>query len=258
MKFTAGQIVEYLALYAWPFLRISGLMLVAPIFGANLVPRRVKLVLAVMLTILVAPLLPPQPSVPMFSAAGLLVAANQLLIGFTLGFVVQMAFDALVVAGQTVSMTMGLGFATLIDPNRGAQTPVVSQFYVILGLLLFLSLDGHLLLIATLVDSFSWLPVGTAGLSDAGIGQIIGWGARIFEAGVLISLPAVVALLIVNLALGIVSRAAPQLNLFAVGFPVTMLFGFLILLLALPALQGTFRELLDDAFATAGRVLTAR
>lgn len=254
MQFDATQVTGWITQLLWPLLRISGLILVAPVLGAAVVPVRVKVVLAVALAVMVAPLAPAPRDLDPLSAAGMLAGAQQLAIGIAIGFVVQLTFDALVMAGQTVAMTMGLGFATLVDPARGSTTPVLSQLMLIIGLLLFLSLDGHVLLIGTLVESFRWAPVGTDGITREGAWALAGWGGKIFEAGLLIALPAVVALLVINLAMGVVSRAAPQLNLFAVGFPVAMLFGFLVLLLSLPALQSVFTGLLGDAIEFAGGV----
>jgi len=257
VHFDATEIAASVTALAWVFLRVTGLMLVAPIFGANVIATRIKVVLAVMLTGLIAPLAPAPAALELWSAAGLLAAVTQLAIGVALGFCVQMVFDALVLAGQTISMTMGLGFATLIDPEHGASTPVLSQFLLILGLLIFLALNGHVLLLTTLVDSFRWTPVG-APLATDGLRDLVLWGGRIFEAGLLIALPAVIALIVVNLAMGVVSRAAPQLNLFAVGFPAAMLFGFLILLLSLPVLEGSFVRLVEDGFENAAHAVGAR
>jgi flagellar biosynthetic protein FliR len=257
VSFDAADIVRWVTALAWVFLRVTGLLLVAPVFGANVVTPRIKVVLAVMLTLLIAPLAPAPVTLELWSGAGLLAAATQLAIGVALGFCLQMVFDALVLAGQTVSMTMGLGFATLIDPERGASTPVLSQFLLIMGLLIFLSLNGHVLMIETLVESFRWAPIG-APLPADGVWDLILWGGRIFEAGLLMALPAVIALIVVNLAMGVVSRAAPQLNLFAVGFPAAMLFGFAILLLSLPVLEGPFLRLIEEGFETAARSVGAR
>jgi flagellar biosynthetic protein FliR len=254
MQFDAAMLDAWFASILWPLLRVSGLLLIAPVFGANVVPARVKVVLALALAVIVAPLAAVPQGLRPLSADGVLAMAMQLAIGVAIGFAVQLAFDALVLAGQTIAMTMGLGFATLVDPSRGASTPVLSQFFLILGLLLFLSVDGHIAVIGVLVESFRWAPVGTAGLSTDGLWMMVLWGGRIFESGLVIALPAVVALLGMNLGMGIVSRAAPQLNLFAVGFPVAMVFGFVVMLLSLPALQETFLGLLGDALETAARI----
>jgi flagellar biosynthetic protein FliR len=240
--------------YGWAFLRVSGFLLIAPLFGAALVPRRVKLTLALGLTLMLAPLSPATAAIDPLSAAALLTALQQLLVGVAIGFVVQVVFDALVLAGQLVATTMGLGFATLIDPNRGASTVVVGQFYLILGMLTFLALDGHIALLGVLADSVRVLPPGPAALGADALLALARWGGKIFEAGTMIALPAVVGLVLVNLALGVVSRAAPQLNLFAVGFPISMLLGFAMLMLSLPTLRGNLERLLLAALDTAGRL----
>ena len=254
MQFDAAQITGWLTALLWPLLRISGLMLVAPVLGANVVPARLRIALALSLAVLVSPLAPAPAGFDPLSAQGVLAMAMQVAIGVAIGFAVQIAFDALVMAGQLVAMTMGLGFATLVDPARGGATPVLSQFLLILGILLFLSVDGHIALIGVLVESFRWAPVGPAGLGGDGLWSLALWGGKVFEAGLVIALPALVALLGINLGMGVVSRAAPQLNLFAVGFPVAMIFGFLVLLLSLPALQGVFIGLLGQAMEVAASV----
>jgi flagellar biosynthetic protein FliR len=244
--------------YAWAFLRLSGFLMIAPLFGQSLVPKRVRIVFALVMAMMLAPLAPPAPFIDPFSATALLTVVQQLLIGVALGFVVQIVFDALLLAGQLVANTMGLGFAMLIDPNRGASTVMVGQLFLILGVLLFLALNGHLVLLGTLADSFRWLPPGPEGLTVPAFATIAAWGGKMFSAGALIALPAVVGLLLVNLALGVVSRAAPQLNLFAVGFPASMLFGFAMLMLSLPSLQGAVERLLLEAFSAAQSILGGR
>jgi flagellar biosynthetic protein FliR len=241
--------------YGWAFLRVTGFMLLAPIFGAALVPRRVRLVFALALTLILAPLTPATAAIDPLSATALLTAAQQVLVGLAIAFVVQVVFDALSLAGQLVATTMGLGFATMIDPARGASTAVVSQFYLILGTLIFLALDGHIALVSVLADSFRVVPPGPGALGPDSFLAVARWGGKIFEAGTMIALPAVVGLVLVNLALGIVSRAAPQLNLFAVGFPISMLLGFAMLMLSLPTLQGNLERLFLEALDTAGRIV---
>jgi len=244
--------------YGWTFLRITGFMLLAPLFGSNVVPRRVKLTMSIVLTLMLAPIVPAQPTIELFSAVALLTALQQLLIGLAIGFVTQIVFDSLILSGQIVSNTMGLGFATMVDPSRGASTAVVGQFFLILGILLMLAMDGHIVLLGVLADSFRSLPPGPDGIGLNGVGAVLAFGGKIFEAGTLIALPAVVGLVLVNLALGIVSRAAPQLNLFAVGFPMTMLLGFIMLMLCLPALPGNFERFFGDALTVATRLSNGR
>lgn len=246
-----GHLAAALQSYGWVFLRLSGFLLIAPLFGATLVPGRIKLVFALVMTLILAPLVPRAPPIEPLSAVALLTAVQQLLVGIAIGFVVQIVFDALLLAGQVIANTMGLGFATMVDPSRGASTVVVGQFFLIFGMLLFLAVNGHTVLLGVLADSFRWLPPGPQDLGASAFATIAAWGGKMFSAGAVIALPAVVGLLLVNLALGVVSRAAPQLNLFAVGFPASMLLGFVMLMLSLPSLQGGFERLLLEAFRLA-------
>lgn len=236
-----------MARYGWPFLRIAGLLMVAPVFGARMVSPRIRLALALGITAVLVPSLPEAPVVAVISLAGFLIAMQEVVIGLSMGFVVQMVFDALVIGGQTVAMSMGLGFAMLIDPQRGVSVPVLSQFLIVLGLLIFLALNGHLLMLRVLAASFELAPVGS-GLSREGVWTLLNWGSEMFAGALTIALPAVVALLVVNIAFGVMSRAAPTLNLFAVGFPVAMLLGFLVLWLNTPNLIPGIRQLMDASF----------
>jgi flagellar biosynthetic protein FliR len=245
-KLTAG-----LEGYGWVFLRVSGFMLIAPVLSSTMVAARVRLVMILLLTLMLAPLAPKVAPIDPLSPMAAVTVVQQLLIGFAIGVVVQILFDALLLAGQVIANTMGLGFATMVDPNRGASTVVVGQLFTILGMLLFLAVDGHIALLSVLADSFRWLPAGPEGLTVPQLATVVGWGGKMFEAGIVVALPAVVGLLLVNLALGVVSRAAPQLNLFAVGFPVSMLLGFAMLMLSLPSLQGSFERMLDESLAVA-------
>ena len=169
------------------------------------------------------------------SGVGFLLALREIAIGLVMGFIMQMVFSAVVVAGETLAMSMGLGFAMTVDPQNGVQVPVVSQLNVILGTLLYLAIDGHLLLLAALADSFGVIPIDAGGLDARTFSNLVGLGGQIFASALLLALPALTAVLMVNIAFGVITRAAPQLNIFAVGFPVTILVGIVFLMLALPS-----------------------
>ena len=245
---TGGQLEAWLAAYLWPFFRIGACLMVAPIFGATYVPPRLRIVLSGAVTLLVVPLLPPPPAgIEPLSVNGFVISLQQVLIGLATGFVLQVAFDALAMGGQLLSNGMGLSFAFNVDPLRGTGTPVLGQFYMIVVTLTFLALDGHLLLIQTLVDGFRTLPVGTSP-PDSMWFSVAGWGTQLFAGALAVALPGMTALLVANLAVGVMSRAAPTLNLFAVGFPLILAFGLLIVWIGPPTGQAGFVQLIGQAF----------
>ena len=244
---TTGQLESWVAQGFFPFVRVGACLMVAPMFGARFVPTRTRVVLAAAITALVVPLLPPIGIAP-FSAQGFVVVAQQLLIGVALGFALQVVFDSLGLAGQLLANSMGLSFAFNVDPLRGSSTAALGQLYIILGTLTFLALGGHLALIEVLTQGFTSMPVGTEGLGREGLWMMVLWGGQLFAGAVSIALPGVTALLIVNLAFGVVSRAAPSLNLFAVGFPLSLVIGLLVVLAGIGPLTEGVSQLLAQAF----------
>jgi len=242
----AGQLENLLTQVFWPFVRIGACFMVAPIFSAQFIPARVKVLLALAVAVLVAPLVPTPSGIAPFSAMGALVTVQQMIIGVAIGFCMQILFDAVTMGGQLLANSMGMSFAFYVDPMHGTSTPSVGQFYTLMVTLTFLALNGHLILVETLVDGFRTLPVGTTGLGPEGIWTIVAWGTQIFSGALSVALPGITALLIVNVAFGVVSRAAPQLNLFSVGFPVSLVCGLLIVLAGLPSVQTSFTRLLEE------------
>lgn len=247
LTITNGQLEAWLAQYLWPFIRIGACFMMAPIFGASFVPARVRLLMAGAITLIVAPLVPP-PDVETFSAAAVVVTVHQIIIGFATAFALQLIFDALAMGGQLLSNTMGLGFAFNVDPLRGVSTPVLGQLYMILVTLTFLAIDGHLVLIEILAQGFTTLPVGMTGLDGAMVWRLVEWGSQLFAGALTVALPGMAALLVVNLAFGVMSRAAPTLNLFAVGFPITLIAGLVIMYIGLPSVLAAFGQSLEAAF----------
>jgi flagellar biosynthetic protein FliR len=212
----------------WPLIRVSGFVMVAPILGTALVPPRVRLLLSLLIVIMLAPNLHIAPQGDFLSPASVVLAAQQLLIGVGLALFLQMLLQAFVMFGQMAAMQMGLGFASLNDPANGVSVTVVAQFYLLLVTLLFLGINGHLVMIDVLAESFRTLPIGVDIGADR-LHVLVGWASWMFAAGLLMAMPAVAALLIVNCSLGVITRAAPQLNIFAIGFPLMLLLGLLIL-----------------------------
>ncbi|MCU7893462.1 MAG: flagellar biosynthetic protein FliR [Candidatus Thiodiazotropha sp. (ex Ustalcina ferruginea)] len=248
MIFNEAQLNIWLAAYLWPMVRISAMLLSAPLFSSRQVPVRLRLFMMLLITLLIAPNLPQLPPADVLSHTGFIIMLQQILIGVMMGFILQMVFGALVFGGQVIAYSMGLGFASMVDPTNGVQVPVVAQFYLILATLLFLVFNGHLLSIELVVDSFVTMPVATDGLSRNGILELVAWGSRLFAGGLLIALPIVGAMLMVNMGMGVVMRAAPQLNIFSIGFPITMLLGFVLIWVTQPNVFTVFNELLDEAF----------
>ena len=244
---TTGQLEAYVAQGFFPFARIGACLMVAPMFGARFVPVRMRVLLAVALTALVAPLTPSTGIAP-FSPQGFVVVAQQLLIGAALGFAMQVVFDALGLAGQLLANSMGLSFAFNVDPLRGSSTAALGQLYIILATLTFLALGGHLALLEVLVQGFTTIPIGTEGLGREGLWNLVLWGGQLFAGAIAIALPGVTALLIVNLAFGVVSRAAPSLNLFAVGIPISLVLGLLVVLAGIGPLQEGVAQLIAQGF----------
>ncbi|WP_241546773.1 flagellar biosynthetic protein FliR [Thiohalobacter thiocyanaticus] len=248
LLFTTSQIAGWIGEFVWPFMRIGAMLMVMPVFGGRLVPARVRVLMAVVLAAVMLPVIPPVPAVDPLSAEAVAIAVQQLLIGLVMGFMLQLVFSALVIGGHAIAMSMGLGFASMVDPQNGVNVPVIGQYYVTLATLLFLALDGHLVLISVLAESFHQLPIAAHGLSRDVFWTLANWGTRMFAGGILIAVPALIALMLTNIAFGVVSRAAPQLNVFGVGFPVTLTFGFVVIYLTLSNLLPQFQTLLTDAF----------
>jgi flagellar biosynthesis protein FliR len=238
------------------FLRISALFVAAPFFGANTISVRIRIVFASLISFVILPVLPPLEDFELMSGAGLLAVVQQLFLGIAMGFILQLVFTGLIFAGQVMAMTMGLGFATALDPQNGVQVTVVSQFYVILSTLIFLSLDLHLHLIAYLGMSFELLPITGAAIEPESFMLVAGWATHMFSGALLFALPVLAAILLINVAFGVMTRAAPQLNIFAVGFPVTIAAGFIFMILTIPSLLPTLNRFFEQAFEAMNLLLS--
>jgi len=257
MNFTGGELMTWLASFMWPFIRIGAMFSAAPIFSARSVPVRMRVLLSVLIAWMIMPLIPAMPAVDLISAESIVISIYQVFIGLAMGFILQMVYSAFVIAGQSIAMAMGLGFASIIDPQNGVQVPVVSQVLLVMVTLIFLSLNGHLMLIQMMVDSFTSLPVGLILPSTDSLWQIVSWASTMFAGGMLIALPAVAALLLVNIAFGVTARAAPQLNIFAVGFPVMLMVGLVFFILILPTITDHLSSLLTQAFELMKRYIVS-
>lgn len=242
MLFTSAEVSSIIGSFLWPLFRIGAMVMALPVFSSGFIPTRVRLAIAIGITIIVAPVIPPVPEIDAISVQAIFLIMQQLLIGIVMGFIFHMVFAVFIIGGQIIAMQMGLGFSMMVDPMNGSQSPVLSMFYLLLVTLFFLLLDGHLALIGVLADSFRSMPISDHGITTDGYWRIVVWGAEMFKGAVMVSLPAVTALLLVNMSLGVMGRAAPQLNIFAVGFVVTIIAGFFILMMTMPVVLTQFEE----------------
>lgn len=249
ISLTSAQLDTWVAAFFYPLARILALIATAPLFNSTGVPRRVRLMLGLAITLALVPALPPVPAVHPASGLGFWILVQQMLIGIGMGFAMRIVFAAVEVAGEFIGFQMGLSFATFYDPLSSSQTPVITEFINLLALLVFLALNGPLLYVATLAQSFSALPVGDVPLAAASWRNLAELGSVMFASGLLLALPVLVALMITNLALAVLTRAAPQLNIFAIGFPMTLIGGFVALALCLNYLAGPLQMLIEQGLS---------
>lgn len=248
MEVNVTEIGAFVGGFVWPLARIGAMLMVMPIFGTQLISIRIRVVLAAMFTFLVIPSLPPLPAVDPLSAASLVIIFQQVLIGVIFGFVFQLVFQAFIVGGQVIAMQMGLGFASLMDPQSGVSVPLVSQVFLMMVTLIFMALDGHLIVFQVLVNSFYTIPIANDGLSMMSVWQLLEWAKIIFNGAILIALPAIVSLLLVNISFGVISRAAPQINIFVLGFPMTLTLGLFIVYFMLSGILIKIEMMFNSGF----------
>ncbi|HET9053440.1 MAG TPA: flagellar biosynthetic protein FliR [Cyclobacteriaceae bacterium] len=248
MTLSETEIALFIQQYFLPFCRIGAMFMAMPVLGARLLSPRVRLILALLVSVLVVPLLPPLQHTPALSLATVLVVLQEIALGLCVGFVFQVVFQVFVLTGQIIAMKMGLGFASMNDPTNGVQTTALSQFFLMLTTLMFIAINGHLVLISMLVDSFHSLPPGSSVLSRDLFMAVANLGSWLFISGLLLALPVVTALLFVNIAFGVMSRAAPQLNIFAVGFPFTLITGLALVWVGLGNFTEDFERVMDYGF----------
>ncbi|KFE57789.1 flagellar biosynthetic protein FliR [Pseudomonas syringae] len=257
LALTDGQIGTWVASFMLPMFRITSMLMTMPVFGTTLVPSRVRLYFALAITVVVAPVLPPMPQVNALDLSALLLIGEQIIIGASLGLFLQLFFQIFVIAGQILSIQMGMGFASMVDPTNGVSSAVIGQFFTMLVTLVFLGMNGHLVVIETLVESFTTMPVGS-GLLVSNFWELansLGW---VLSAGLRIVLPAITALLVINIAFGIMTRAAPQLNIFSIGFPLTLVMGMGILWITLSDILNQYQPLAVNAFQSLRDMVRAR
>ncbi|USD38637.1 MULTISPECIES: flagellar biosynthetic protein FliR [Ferrimonas] len=239
MELPLEVIFDWLRGLLWPLCRISAMLMVMVTIGGSSVPARIRMALAVVITAAVAPILPMAPRIDLLSAEAILITAQELLIGISVGFVSMLVLNTFILAGQIIGMQTSLGFASMVDPSNGQQVPLVGQLFLLLSTLIFFLVDGHLMMIRMLVASFETLPIGE-GMVPQNFLDLANWGSLMFAGALTLALSAATALLLINFSFGVMTRAAPQLNIFAIGFPITMLSGLLILWLSLSGFMPHF------------------
>lgn len=253
MEFTDAQIGAWVGSFMWPMFRIASFFMIIPVIGTQLVPIRVRAGLAFLLALMVTPLIPEVPLVEALSLNALLITIQQVFIGSLMGLMFVMLLQIFVVAGQMVAMQMGLGFASMVDPSNGVMVPVLSQIYLICVTLIFLAMNGHLVMIEMIVESFHIWPVSQDILGGNSIQPEILWQFLmrinwLFASALLVALPVITAVLIVNLSFGVVTKAAPQMNVFALGFPIGMLFGLFLIWASVTELGPMFERFSQELF----------
>ena len=248
MTFGMEYLVDLISRFYWPFVRVAAVFSVAPVIGSPMIPVRIRLIAASLVTMAIISFAGDVPDIDPISIEGVLVTGREFMVGVAMGLLLLFVFAVFTMAGESIAGTMGLGFALMSDPHSGVQVPVLSQFFNVVATLMFLALNGHHALFEMLVHSFDILPVG-AGLGAASYREVALAGGFIFKGAVMVALPALITMLSLNLVMGVMTRSAPQLNIFSVGFPITMFVGFLVVLITLPGFVASTENLLDYAFS---------
>ncbi len=252
---SSAQLDAWLGLFIFPLTRVLALLATAPVFSNAALPMNIRLVAGLAISFALATALPAPPPIAAGSWLGLAVIAEQILIGVMMGFALRIVFVALDVAGEMIGLQMGLSFATFFDPNKSGETSVLAEFLGLITALVFLAMNGHLLTLTVLAESFRVLPVSTTPFHALALSSLLTASAMMFSLGVLLALPLITALLVTNIAMGVLARIAPALNLFAVGFPVTLALGFIVLLLSLPYIGAAMEGMFSRGFTALETVL---
>ena len=249
ISFSSAELMGWAGLYLWPFLRVLSLFMVAPILSNRTIPMRVKLGLSIAIAIIVAPTLPAQQQIALDSIAVFPLIIEQIMIGLALGFTVRITMAGIEMAGEVIGLQMGLSFAGFFDPSTRAQGTAVGSWLGVISMLMLLAINGHLLMIHSLVESFRIFPVGGNAFSFSDVKNLAIAGGEMFRLGLQIALPFVAVLLIVNLSLGVMVRVAPQMNLMSVGMPATITAGFVSLYLLMPYLERPLLRALEKSLS---------
>ena len=236
-------VMELLAGLFLASLRIGAFLIASPFFGGSSVPLQVRIIMAVLLGVAVVTTV-VVPDWQAFAGLNVLqVILTELAIGISSGLILTIWFSAALLAGEKIASSAGLGFAAQIDPDSGGQTPVVSKTFSLFLTVIFLSWNGHLLVLRAVADSYTYLPVGAMPAFPVLIQSGIAAAGSMFFAATIIMLPLTAFLMAINLVIGVITRSAPQLNLFSFGFPISMIGIFVLLYLWVDVLGGAMDDL---------------
>ena len=241
VEVTFAQLQGWLVAFLWPFASITAFMAASPLWGHSSVPNQAKVGLAALIAIVIAPILPAMPDIAVMSWAGVGIMIEQILIGLAMGLVMHIMFAVVQAAGDFIGLQMCLAFASFFDTSSGTNIMVLSRILYMITLLMFLAMNGHLMVLETLIMSFQTLPIGIGTFNPGAFELLARYAGTIFASGMLLALPLVGSLLTINLALGILNRSAPQLTVFNIGFPTSLIVG-LILMMVLMTDMGSFLE----------------
>lgn len=246
VEVTFAQLQAWLVAFFWPFVRITAFMAASPVWGHSSIPNQAKVALAAVIAVVIAPILPPMPETPLMSWASVGIIAEQIVIGVAIGLVMRIVFAVVQAAGEFIGLKMGLAFASFFDTASGTNIMVLSRIFYMITLLMFVALNGHLMVLETLVMSFQSLPIGIDTLNANAFEIIARYGGTIFASGMLMALPVMAPLLVISLGLGILNRSAPQLTVFNIGFPTSLIVGIILLMVVMTDLKRFLERLFSD------------
>ena len=238
-----NAVMSVMAKFMLASLRIGAFLVVSPIFGSTAIPVQVRVIVAAFLAVMVMGY-SDVPDIESFSELRIIgVMITELLIGIAAGLILTIWFSAAVLAGEKIATSAGLGYAAQIDPNSGGQTPVVSQMLSLFMIILFLGVNGHLVVLRTMLESYDYLPIGAMPAWGAFIKGGIGAASAMFVAASIIMLPIAIIMLLINLAVGAITRSSPQLNLFSFAFPISLLAIFILFYLSVDSMSHALKDL---------------
>lgn len=251
---TYDQLIVWIGQFIWPLFRVSAFFAVAPFFGENSIPAQAKIGLAFFVGLSCAAMVGPVPAVDLASTAAFGMAIEQIIVGLVLGLTLRFLFASLILAGELIGLQMGLSMAQIYDPGSGGNVSSISKLLTAIAILVFISVNGHLLVITGLAKTFTMIPVGGLRIAVSGIGELLVWSEQVFTTGVLLAMPIIIALLMINLIMGVMNRAAQQLSIFSIGFPVTLGAGLIILTILLPRIDSFLEGAFIQSYEAMGRV----